>query len=52
MDNNYLNRIELYCMLIDIVKSLKSKVYTKREIAGLNVIENNLVKLLSLERIV
>ena len=48
MGNSH-KRIELYYALIDIVKAMKLKVFTKREIAGLNVIENNLTRLVLAE---
>ena len=52
MDNDYLVRIELYFTLIDIVKNMKLKVETQREINGLDKIEKNLTKLVMAERIV
>lgn len=42
-------RIELYCSLIDIVKAMKLKVATKREIGGLNRVETNLSNLMLAE---
>ena len=42
-------RVELYCVLTDIIKAMKLKVDTKKEINGLTKIENNLNKLLLAE---
>lgn len=42
-------RVELYCSLIDIVKAMKLKVATKREINGLNKVETNLSNLMLAE---
>lgn len=46
-----LKRVELYFMLIDIVKSLKITVETKREITGLEKVEKGLTKLVLAEQI-
>ena len=46
-----LKRVELYFSLIDIVKAMKIKADTKREIAGLDKIENNLTRLVLAEKV-
>lgn len=46
-----LKRVELYWTLIDIVKAMKIKADTKREITGLDRIENNLTKLVLAEKV-
>lgn len=47
--SNAHKRVELYCTLIDIVKNMKTKVATKREINGLNKVEKNLNNLMLAE---
>lgn len=46
-----LKRVELYFSLIDIVKAMKIKADTKREITGLDKIENNLTRLVLAEKV-
>ena len=48
MPNSH-KRVELYCTLIDIIKALKLKVATRKEINGLGKVEKNLNNLMLAE---
>lgn len=52
MDNNYLVRIELYCVLIDIFKQLKLLVKTKKEVKAIELIERKLNNLMLKQRVI